>query len=71
VKEIISGEAVYHNRSFGLRVRSYVMPGSTADVSAFRSVTFKFLFLIPLWGLLRFIVGCPERFFLPLTPDMA
>jgi hypothetical protein len=44
VKEIVSGEAVYHNRSFGLRVCSYVMSGSTADVdvSAYRSVTIKF-----------------------------
>ena len=47
VKEIISGEAVYHNRCFGLRVDSYVMPGSTADVSAYRSVKFKFFVLNP------------------------
>src|SRR5262249_41050065 len=68
VKEIISGEAVYHNRCFGLRVDSYVMPGSTADVSAYRSVKFNFLSLIPsLWCLLRFIAGFPERFFLLLA----
>ena len=47
VKEIISGEAVYHNRCFGLRVDSYVMPGSTADVSAYRSVKFNFFVLNP------------------------
>src|SRR4029434_10716035 len=47
VKEIISGEAVYHNRCFGLRVGSYVMPGSTADVSAYRSVKFNFFVLNP------------------------
>ena len=47
MKEIISGEAVYDNRSFGLRVCSYVMPGSTADVSAYRSVKFKFFVLNP------------------------
>jgi len=47
VKEVISGEAVYHNRSFGLCVDSYVMPGSTADVSAYRSVKFKFFVLNP------------------------
>ena len=47
MKEIISGEAVYHNRCFGLRVGSYVMPGSTADVSAYRSVKFKFFVLNP------------------------
>ena len=42
------------------------MPGSTADVSAYRSVKFKFFVLnpTPLWCLLRFIAGCPERFFL-------
>ena len=73
VKEVISGEAVYHNRSFGLCVDSYVMPGSTADVSAYRSVKFKFFVLNPTPVVFTaFHCRLSRAFFLaPYSSDMA